>query len=235
MREIVLDTETTGIGPDHRVIEVGAVELENMLPTGRTFHRYVNPGRKVDPGAFRVHGISDSFLADKPKFLMIAGELLKFIADADLVAHNANFDKEMLDREYERLGVGKIQNTWVDTLPLARKAKPGGKHTLDVLCKHYGIGNTHRKLHGALLDSQLLAEVYLHLRGGRQMGMGLALDEDVAQVAEERPSYPPGTFRRPRLSEEDLARHAAFVATLSNPVWSDYTEPEEEVVESLAA
>jgi len=223
MREIVLDTETTGIGAGHRVIEIGCVELVNMLPTGKHFHVYLNPERAVDPGAFRVHGLSDAFLKDKPPFRLIAGKLLKFLGNARLFAHNAPFDKGMLDAEFELLGFGQILNEWVDTLPMARKAKPGGKHNLDVLLKHYGIGSTNRKLHGALLDAQLLAEVLLHLRGGKQIGLDLAVETDAAAAEGERRHYPLGSFRRHRFTEDELASHAAFVATLPNAVWNDNT------------
>ena len=179
LREIVLDTETTGTeakGGD-RLIEIGAVELLNHIPTGRTFHRYCNPQRPVSEGAFNVHGLSDAFLSDKPVFAAIVGDLLAFLADGRLVIHNAPFDVGFLNMEYARLGADapppiRLEDV-VDTLPMARRKHPGAANNLDALCSRYGIDNTRRTKHGALLDAQILAEVYVELLGGKQTSLGL--------------------------------------------------------------
>ncbi|MDR2165166.1 MAG: DNA polymerase III subunit epsilon [Zoogloeaceae bacterium] len=173
MRQIVLDTETTGLEPrqGHRVIEVGCVELENRRLTGRTLHRYVNPERDIDPGAQEIHGISPEFLEDKPKFAQIARELREFIADAELVIHNAAFDIGFLDMEFALLELSPVRETCagvIDTLTLARALHPGQRNNLDALCARYQINNAHRTLHGALLDAELLAEVYLAMTRGQE-------------------------------------------------------------------
>lgn len=173
MRQIVLDTETTGIevSQDHRIIEIGAVELVNRRPTGRHFHRYVNPQREVEEGAFQVHGISNDFLADKPVFARIADEFLEFVRDTQLVIHNAPFDVGFLNHEFGKLGgkYGRLQDycSVIDTLAMARQLHPGQKNNLDALCKRYLVDNSQRDLHGALLDAEILADVYLLMTGGQ--------------------------------------------------------------------
>lgn len=220
MREIVLDTETTGLDPadGHRIVEIGAVELANHLPTGRTFHRYVNPERAMPAEAFAIHGLGDDFLRDKPLFAAIAAELLDFLADAPLVIHNAGFDITFLNAEFARLGHPALPiSRAVNTLDMARSRFPGAQVSLDALCKRFGVDNAARTLHGALLDCELLAEVYLELLGGRQHGLGLAVATGPAAAAPsgwtvpERPR-PLG----PRLTEAERAAHAAFVAELGD-------------------
>ncbi|QPC89961.1 DNA polymerase III subunit epsilon [Mesorhizobium sp. INR15] len=222
MREIIFDTETTGLDSrDDRVIELGGVELVNRFPTGRTFHKYINPmGRAIHPDAQAVHGISAADLAGKPTFLEIADEFLAFIDGAKLVAHNANFDIGFLNVEFGRLGHPVIDpGVVVDTLALARRKHPMGPNSLDALCRRYGIDNTRRTKHGALLDSELLAEVYIELIGGKQAA--LVLDSATSQagggenvrqieiIVAERPSPLPS-----RLTEADRAAHAGMVGTL---------------------
>ena len=235
LREIVLDTETTGTeakGGD-RLIEIGAVELLNHIPTGRTFHRYCNPQRPVSEGAFNVHGLSDAFLADKPVFAEIVGELLAFLADGRLVIHNAPFDVGFLNMEYARLGAGApppiVLGEVVDTLILARKKHPGAGNSLDMLCNRYGIDRSRRTKHGALLDAQILAEVYVELLGGKQTSLGLSIAEPAGSVAVEAlaDSGPAGPRpMRSRLTETERLRHGSFVETLgTNAVWREYLEP----------
>ena len=176
MREIVFDTETTGLESKvDRVIEIGGIELFNHFPTGRSFHVYINPGdRKVHPDALAVHGITDEFLKDKPPFGDIVAEMREFFDGAKWVAHNANFDIGFINAEFERLGLPPVQSDVViDTLALARRKNPMGPNSLDALCRRYGIDNSHRSKHGALLDSELLAEVYIEMLGGRQTALGL--------------------------------------------------------------
>lgn len=191
MRQIVLDTETTGLeaGRGHRVIEIGCVELLERRPSGRTFHRYLNPGRASELGAIAVHGIRDEFLADKPRFAEIVEEWLAFIRDAELLIHNADFDVAFLDVELALAGpkYGRVAEhaRIIDTLGLAREKYPGQKNTLDALCKRHGVDNTHRELHGALLDARLLAEVWLAMTAG-QSALGFAMDAPVA-VTVSRP------------------------------------------------
>src|SRR6202165_698673 len=177
MREIVLDTETTGLDPyqGHRLIEVGCIELLNRIPSGQTFHRYVNPERDVPPEAFAIHGLSGDFLKDKPFFAEVADELIAFIGDAPLVAHNASFDLNFINAELERAGRAAIaRDRIVDTLLLARRKHPGSPNRLDDLCARYSIDNSRRAKHGALLDAEILAEVYVELIGARQALLGLA-------------------------------------------------------------
>lgn len=220
MREIVLDTETTGLEPaeGHRIVEIGAVELHNHVATGRSFHRYVNPGRPMPPEALAVHGLTDEFLRDKPPFAAIAGELLDFLGDAPLVIHNAAFDVKFLNAEFALLALPPIPMTRVvDTVALARQRFPGAPASLDALCRRFGVDNSGRTKHGALLDSELLAEVYLELVGGRQPGLSL-----LAETA--APAAGPAALRRagrprplpPRLSPEEEAAHAAFVEKLGD-------------------
>lgn len=218
MREIVLDTETTGLDPadGHRIVEIGAVELVNHIPTGRVFHHYVNPERPMPREALAVHGLDDVFLRDKPVFAAVAGSLLAFIAEAPLVIHNAGFDIAFLNAELGRIGRPLMSLARaVNTVELAKRRFPGAQSSLDALCKRFGIDCTARTLHGALLDSQLLAEVYLELLGGRQQRLGLAVAAGGsaasagAWVTPRRPR-PLG----PRLTEAERAAHAAFVAEL---------------------
>lgn len=225
MREIVFDTETTGLsfsGGD-RLVEIGCVELHNRVMTGRTFHAYINPGRPMPVEAFNVHGLSDAFLADKPSFEAVVEDLLDFIGDdVPLVAHNAGFDFSFLNGELGRCGRPIVSlDRMVDTLALARVRHPGSKHTLDALCSRYGIDLSARTLHGALLDAQLLAQVYVELTGGRQITLGLAVDKPV--VVETRIEVPVRAQVRPPRhfapSAEELERHAAFVKVLENPLW----------------
>jgi DNA polymerase-3 subunit epsilon len=217
MREIVLDTETTGLDPDSgdRIVELGAVELLNHMPTGRVFHRYVNPEREVPAEAIEVHGLTTAFLADKPVFRAVAAEFVAFLGDARLVIHNAAFDMKFLNAELGWAGHRGLP--WaraVDTLELARRRFPGAPSTLDALCRRFGVDNTGRTKHGALLDSELLAEVYLELIGGRQPD--LVLTVVTAAAAAAGPWVPPPRPRPlpPRLTEAEAAAHAAFVAGL---------------------
>jgi DNA polymerase III subunit epsilon len=235
LREIVLDTETTGTEARNgdRLIEIGGVELFNHIPTGKTFHRYCNPQRAVSEGAFNVHGLSDAFLADKPTFAEIAADLLAFLGDARLVIHNAPFDVGFLNMEYARLGPGgpapiALEDV-VDTLPMARRKHPGAANNLDALCARYGIDNTKRTKHGALLDAQILAEVYVELLGGKQTSLGLMAAEAAAPVAAsvEAGALVPRAYRS-RLTDAERARHDAFRASLGPAaIWSDYVGADE--------
>lgn len=223
MREIVLDTETTGLDPlaGHRVVELGCVELENMVATGRTFHVYFNPEMAMPAGAQDIHGLSDEFLADKPRFAEKVGEFLEFVGDAQLVIHNAQFDIGFLNAELERVGKAKLINAYVDTVSVARKKFPGQRVSLDALCERFSIDNSNRVKHGALLDSELLAEVYLELSGGRQRDLGLA--PEIAARAVAGLALAAGAVvraARPHVpSATELAAHAAFLAKLSDPLW----------------
>ena len=230
MREIVLDTETTGLDPatGDRVVEIGCVELLNRIPTGTSYHVYINPERDMPDAAFRVHGLSSEFLSDKPRFAEIAEEFLDFIAEDALVIHNASFDVGFLDSELARVGKPKLARARVvDTLMLARRKNPGGQASLDALCTRYGIDNSKRTKHGALLDSEILAEVYLELLGGRQASLGLShLAGKVAARGSAVAQRP--TPLAPRLTEADVEAHLAFVASLGGTVlWREYlAEPD---------
>jgi len=221
MREIVLDTETTGLDPlaGHRVVEVGCIELVNTVATGRTFQLYLNPEMPMPTGAQDIHGLTDEFLADKPLFADKAEELLEFIGDAQLVIHNAQFDLGFLNAELERCGRGQLANAYIDTVSMARRKFPGQRASLDALCERFGVDNSGRTKHGALLDAELLAEVYLELSGGRQRDLGLAPElaaSMVGVVVVSRPVRPP----RPHApSVAELAAHAAFLRQLTNPIW----------------
>jgi DNA polymerase III subunit epsilon len=223
MREIVFDTETTGLSPTdgHRLVEIGCIEMINRVETGRTFHSYVNPGRSMPPEAQAVHGLSDSFLADKPLFAEIHDALLSFLGDARLVAHNAAFDFAFLNAELDQCGRPALgSERMVDTLALARARHPGAKHSLDALCVRFGIDRSQRIKHGALVDAQLLAQVYIELTGGRQIG--LALVSEPSPVAAGEIASVTVIARPPRphaASAEERARHAAFVARLVDPLW----------------
>ncbi|PYB74261.1 DNA polymerase III subunit epsilon [Rhizobium wuzhouense] len=231
MREIVFDTETTGLeNKFDRVIEIGGVELLNHFPTGRTFHVYINPGdRKVHPDALAVHGITDAFLKDKPSFAEIVPELQEFFDGAKWVAHNATFDMGFINAEFDRLGLPPVAPDLVtDTLSLARRKHPMGPNSLDALCRRYGIDNSHRTKHGALLDSELLAEVYIEMLGGRQAALGLtSVDTRRSQVVEVTEvieiSYDRARALAPRLSSEEMEGHAKLVSGLgSKAIWSKY-------------
>lgn len=223
MREIVLDTETTGFEPEDgdRIVEIGAVELVNHVPTGRTFHEYLNPQRSMPQEAFEVHGLGDDFLADKPLFATVADKFLEFIADAKLVIHNASFDMKFLNAELRWIGKPLIPTDQaIDTLAIARRRFPGSPASLDALCRRFGIDNSNRTLHGALLDSEILAEVYLELIGGRQPDFALSTAQaNVDPAQDDRPGWRPGPRPAPlpaRLTETEKAAHAAFVSTLEN-------------------
>ncbi|WP_174298885.1 DNA polymerase III subunit epsilon [Sphingomonas bacterium] len=226
MREIVFDTETTGLsftGGD-RLVEIGCVELVHRVETGRVFHAYFHPERDMPAEAQAVHGLSATFLSDKPRFHQGVEELLAFIGDAPLVAHNAGFDFGFLNGELVRLGRAAVCMTrMVDTLQLARSRHPGAKHSLDALCSRYGIDRSRRVLHGALLDAQLLAQVYVELTGGRQIGLTLVADEvDGAAAASHAAPAVARQVRPPRLfapNEGERAAHAAFMTTVANPLW----------------
>lgn len=225
MREIVLDTETTGLDPltGDRVVEIGCVELLNRIPTGANYHVYINPERDMPDGAFRVHGLSSEFLSDKPKFAEIADGFLEFIAEDSLVIHNAAFDVGFLDAELGKLGKPRIgRERVVDTLMLARRKNPGGQNSLDALCSRYGIDNSKRTKHGALLDSEILAEVYLELLGGRQATLGLSHLAGRAEAQRGKAAAVRKIPLAPRLTEAEIAAHAAFVATLKEPIWREY-------------
>ena len=225
MREIIFDTETTGLSPvgGDRMVEIGCVELVNRVPTGRTYHAYFNPQRAMPLAAEQVHGLSDAFLADKKCFHEHALELIEFLGDCPLVAHNAQFDFGFLNYEFSVCGHPEVMlDRMIDTLVLARRRHPGAKHSLDALCMRYGIDRSHRVKHGALLDAELLAQVYVELTGGRQIGLALAADVGAAiEVAAFRPRQ--REFRPPRphcASVEELARHKAFVETLDSTLWA---------------
>jgi DNA polymerase-3 subunit epsilon len=231
LREIVLDTETTGIDASagDRVIEIGCVELISHIPTGRTYHVYINPQRPVSEGAFRVHGLSDAFLSDKPVFAAIADEFAAFIEGARLVIHNAAFDVGFLNAEFARVGRPAIApDLVVDTLIMARRKHPGASNSLDALCNRYGIDNARRTNHGALLDSEILAEVYIELLGGKQTDLGLVLTTPAASTTTASGDPVPVRARgdRPdtlRLTDAEREAHAAFVARLGDKaLWRDY-------------
>ena len=234
MREIVLDTETTGLSPDqgHRVVEIGCVEMINHVATGQVFHAYINPERDMPEEAFSVHGLSEAFLRDHPKFAEVVEKFLAFIGDDPLVIHNAQFDMGFLNAELERAGQPPLEmSRAIDTVKMARQKFPGAQASLDALCRRFDIDNSNRELHGALLDARLLADVYLELKGGRQTGFGL--DADMEQSAGLSGTHrAPGAKtdirvetrqkREPRLfqpSAEELARHEAFIQTLGNALW----------------
>lgn len=225
MREIVLDTETTGLDPasGHRVVEIGAVEISNLIPTGRVFHRYVDPERDMPDEAFRVHGLSREFLAQHKVFKEIAAEFLDFIEEAPLIIHNAEFDTRFLNAEFALLSIPPLSATRiVDTLAMARRRHPGGPNSLDALCQRYAIDLSRRDKHGALLDANLLAEVYAELCGGRQAALSLQTVHAVrlatsSDLLRRRPEP-----LASRLSEAEEEAHADFVATMKAPIWDRY-------------
>ncbi|HEX9789261.1 MAG TPA: DNA polymerase III subunit epsilon [Kiloniellales bacterium] len=223
MREIVLDTETTGLDPaaGHRVVEVACLELASHIPTDRHFRRYVNPQREMPEDARAVHGLDDAFLAQQPLFADVVDDFLAFIGDAPLIIHNAQFDLKFLNAELARIERPPLETARaIDTVALARARFPGAQASLDALCRRFGIDNSARSLHGALLDCELLAEVYLELRGGRQPGLELTAERRAAPnagaIAGTRPARP----ARPHApSAEESAAHEAMLARLKNPVW----------------
>lgn len=227
MREIVFDTETTGLDPAQgdRVVEIGCVELFNRVETGRVFHAYFNPCMPMPSIAEQVHGLTDAFLADKPHFDERVEELLDFLEDSPLIAHNAPFDFAFVNSELAQCGRLHLpMSRMICTAQLSKARHPGAKHSLDALCTRYGIDRSHRTLHGALLDAQLLAQVYVELTGGRQIGLDIGVA--AAPSARERgpvptPVAPPARIPRySRPSAAEIARHRAFVATLTDPVWT---------------
>ncbi|MGB7287236.1 MAG: DNA polymerase III subunit epsilon [Salaquimonas sp.] len=233
MREIIFDTETTGFRPEEgeRVIEIGAIEFENRVETGRTFHEYINPeGRQVDPGAFRVHGISNEFLNDKKPFSQIAKNFMDFVGDAILVAHNAPFDINFLNHEFARLDMPPVDpDKVVDTLEIARRKHPMAQNSLDRLCDRYNINNKHRTFHGALLDSQLLAEVYIELLGGRQTTLELV--SETQTTSESNGPIVTTSIDKPiriqplssRLTAAEKSSHDAFIEKMGeNALWKKY-------------
>lgn len=223
MREIVLDTETTGLDPKNgdRVVEIGCVELINHVPTGETYHVYLNPERDMPEEAFKVHGLSEEFLSDKPLFKAIGQEFLEFVKDDMMVIHNAPFDMKFLNFELEMAGFKPLPMSQVtDTLVMARQKFPGAQNNLDALCRRFSIDNTKRTLHGALLDSEILAEVYLELIGGREPALLLAKKQKLIQNDSRETSEK--KFREPRVfnvSDEEKTAHDAFIDKLNDPVW----------------
>ncbi len=223
MREIVLDTETTGFDPQtgDRIVEIGAVELMRHMATGKTFHEYINPERGMPDEAFKVHGLGDDFLRDKPKFAAVGQAFLDFVGDSKMIIHNASFDMKFLNFELAKMGLRQLP--WeqaIDTLAIARKKFPGSPSSLDALCRRFGIDNSSRMLHGALLDSEILAEVYLELIGGKQPDFGLstrAAPKEGEGNTEWAPR-PRATPLPPRLTEQEKAAHAEFVGKLGGDV-----------------
>lgn len=240
MRQIVLDTETTGLEPEqgHRIIELGCIELIKRRKTGRTFHRYLRPDREVDRGALQVHGITNEFLLQQPRFVEVAEEFIEFITGAELIIHNAAFDVAFLDAEFKRLP-GRLRSvrhlcTVLDTLPLARQLHPGQRNSLDALCKRYGVDNSHRELHGALLDSQILADVYLAMTGG-QTALILGEEDESDQQASAEPMTqavrPAEGLRVVRASDAELELHDRVLAMVDKAsggktLWKALEAPE---------
>ena len=232
MREIVFDTETTGLDFEaDRIIEIGAIELWNHIPTGRHWHAFARPaGRKVDPGAFDVHGISDDFLKDKPLFEEVVGEMIEFFGDAVLIAHNATFDVRFINAELKRIGLPAIDmERVVDTLQMARRKFPMAPATLDALCSRFSIDTSKRDKHGALVDSELLASVYIELIGGRQAALGLVSSHQEEQLDADGAAIrlAPRPFPLPsRITPDEALRHRAFVESLgTDALWLSFLEP----------
>ncbi len=229
MREIVLDTETTGLDPasGHRIVEIGCVELLNHVPTGEVYHQYINPERDMPAEAERVHGLSEDFLAGHPVFADIASDFVNFVGDAPLVIHNAAFDMGFINAELSLAGWASIdKRRAIDTVSMARKKFPGAQASLDALCRRFGIDLSERQMHGALLDAQLLAAVYLELLGGRQHGMDLAANAGASGASSDdgqTVAASAGSGRRAArahaASEDELARHAEFLAKIKDPIW----------------
>ena len=228
MREIIFDTETTGLDPKggDRLVEIGCIEMVNRVPTGNTFHGYFNPDRDMPAAAEAVHGLSISFLSDKPRFHERVAELLEFLGEeTKLVAHNAGFDFGFVNSELEMCGLPPLgRERMIDTVAMARMRHPGAKNSLDALCTRYGIDRSHRTRHGALLDAELLAQVYVELTGGRQIGLSLAAETEISLVQtmsapkRDRPFRP---ARPHQASEAERAAHAAFLETVKSPLWTD--------------
>ncbi|MDP2801414.1 MAG: DNA polymerase III subunit epsilon [Phreatobacter sp.] len=227
MREIILDTETTGLDPlrGDRLVEIGGIELINHFPTGRTYHVYINPERDMPDEAFRVHGLSAAFLSDKPRFAEVVDDFWSFVEDARLVIHNASFDMGFINAELKRVGRTLFpMDRVVDTLAMARRRFPGSPASLDALCSRFGIDNSRRTRHGALLDAELLADVYIELIGGRQASFGLA---DAGRATQRAARGQAVLVQRlvpltPRLTEEDIAAHAAFIEEFGDKaIWYD--------------
>ena len=231
MREIIFDTETTGLNPagGDRMVEIGCIELVNRVETGRSFHAYFNPERPMPSEAEAVHGLSDIFLSDKPCFVEKAEELLEFVGDSPLVAHNAAFDFSFLNHELQRCARDPIcMSRMIDTLTLARSRHPGAKHSLDALCTRFGVDRSQRVKHGALLDAQLLAQVYVELTGGRQIGLSLGSALAAVEVETIASSQVARVVRPPRPhapSEEERTRHRSFIARLASPLWERFLAP----------
>lgn len=227
MREIIFDTETTGFDPQNgdRMVEIGCIEMVGRVMTGNSFHAYFNPQRDMPMAAEQVHGLSTKFLSDKPLFSAQADELLAFIGDAPLVAHNAPFDFGFLNAELRNCGREAVDmERMVDTIALARARHPGAKMSLDALCTRYGIDRSHRVKHGALLDAELLAHLYVELTGGRQIGLGLAAEAEIVTIQSVTATQSaPRQFREPRphaASAEELERHSAFVDKIKDAIWN---------------
>ena len=228
MREIVFDTETTGLSPagGDRIVEIGCIEMFGRVETGRHYHCYFNPDRAMPSEAEAVHGLSAIFLSDKPRFAEKVTELLEFIGDSPLVAHNAGFDFGFLNHELQTCGHPPVCMTrMVDTLGLARTRHPGAKHSLDALCSRFGVDRSARVKHGALLDAQLLAQVYVELTGGRQIGLGLIADLPPSHAPQPSETALVRPFREPRAhyaSPDEVARHSGFLARITNPLWQRF-------------
>ncbi len=224
MIEVVLDTETTGLDPSsgHRIVEIGCVELENHLPTGRTYHQYINPERDMPEEALAVHGLTEDFLKDHPVFAEIADSFLDFIGDGRLVIHNADFDMGFINAELSACNKEALdRDRAIDTVAMARRKFPGARANLDALCQRFGIDNSNRELHGALKDSYLLADVYLELIGGRQQDLGLQKDAALPVTAEQTGDR---QFREPRAHEptpEEVSNHRKFMEQIENNLWYD--------------
>lgn len=243
MRQIVLDTETTGLEPEqgHRIIEIGCVELLNRRKTGRTFHRYLRPDREIDRGAEQVHGLTNEFLAQQPRFADVVDELMEFVSGAELIIHNAAFDIAFLDAELKRLPgpprqMRRLCNV-VDTLPLARQMHPGQRNSLDALCKRYSIDNSHRQLHGALLDAQILLDVYLAMTGGQTALILGEASEIRVSVSHEAAAVarPPGVLRVVRADDAELAAHERILTVIDKisggkTVWRNVEQPAPEAL-----
>jgi DNA polymerase-3 subunit epsilon len=227
MREVVLDTETTGLDPKSgdRIVEIGAVELFNHMPTGKTYHQYINPKRSMPAGAFAVHGLGDEFLADKPVFAAVAQDFLDFVGSSKMVIHNASFDMKFLNAELAWAKIPQLPTTQaLDTLEIARKKFPGAQNSLDALCRRFGVDNSGREKHGALLDSDLLADVYLELVGGRQPDFGLSEAKGTSQSSQQSAHWKPKarqTTLPPRVTVKETAEHDKFVSELGeDSVWA---------------
>lgn len=230
MREIVLDTETTGLKPEegHRIIEIGALEMINHVPTGKTLHLYINPERPIEPDAVAIHGITDERVANEPLFADIADQFMEFIGSSQMVIHNARFDMGFINAELKRLGREELpMERAIDTLDMARRRFPGGQASLDALCRKFNIDNSHRELHGAMIDTDLLADVYIELLGGRQPGLSLAGPEASKASPEQAIEAAPTekTRREPRPHaplEAEQEAHRSFIETLKDPLWKEW-------------